>query len=169
MVHEPLLLWPPNNKYQTIHVEDFVLDVQDECSLVTLDDIQIVKVSSDEPVDQRGGGDGNTLDDIVIGQDCQSVDLRVERQGSGNGRVYTISMAVTDENGNESTADYKVHVPKSSKKTAVDDGAAYTVSGCGNENARIAGTSPIEFDENVFDEILIYPNPVREFVTVELP
>ena len=60
----------------------------------------ITSVSSDEP--DNAGGDGNTINDIVIAGDCKSVQLRKERMGSGNGRVYTITLTVTDSGGNTS-------------------------------------------------------------------
>ena len=166
---EPLVLWPPNHQYYTVNVADFVLAVDDNCGLLSTGDVLITQVTSDEPEDVNGGGDGNTLNDILTGQDCQSVDLRVERQGSGNGRVYTLTVAVTDENGNMGTAEYEVHIPKSKKKNAINDGAAYSISGCGNGSGRLAGNTPILNDNNgLFEDILIYPNPVRDIVTIEL-
>jgi hypothetical protein len=54
------------------------------------------------------GRDGDTLKDIVIATDGKSVNLRVERVESGNGRVYTIHMAVTDRSGKTGTASFKV-------------------------------------------------------------
>ncbi len=88
--------------------------------------MRIVSVSSDEP--DNGGGDGNTTNDIVIAADCESVQLRAERIGSGNGRVYTITFEVTDASGNVSIATAKVTVPKSQNgAAAVDDGPNHTV------------------------------------------
>ena len=86
----------------------------------------IASVSSDEP--DNSGGDGNTINDIVIAGDCKSVQLRSERMGGGNGRVYTITFKVTDSSGNVSTATAKVTVPHSQNgAAAVDDGPAHTV------------------------------------------
>jgi hypothetical protein len=92
----------------------------------------IQKVSSDEPEDNTSptAGDGTTLNDIVIAADCKSVQLRRERDGNRNGRVYTITFKVTDSFGNTATATVKVYVPVTNNSTAVDDGAAagYTVN-----------------------------------------
>ena len=89
--------------------------------------VVISSVSSDEP--ENGSGDGNTLNDIVIAGDCKSVQLRAERQGRGNGRVYTITFSVTDSEGNVSTATAQVTVPKAQNgPVAVDDGPQYTVT-----------------------------------------
>ena len=126
---ESIVLWPPNHKYHTIEITDFVISVTDICdSDVDVDDVIITSVSSDEPEDVKGGGDGNTLDDIVI-VDEQTVDLRAERQGSGNGRVYTINFKVTDKSENTATGSFQVSVPHDKKSDAIDDGAAagYTV------------------------------------------
>ena len=84
-------------------------------------------MSSDEP--ENGIGDGNTLDDIVIGSDCRSTQLRVERSADGNGRVYTITLHVQDLAGNRSEATVKVLVPTSTctTDTAVDHGPRFTV------------------------------------------
>ena len=123
----PKALWPPDHKYTTFTMSDLVNSVTDNCDQnVSIGSVVITSVSSDEP--ENGGGDGNTLNDIVIAVDCKSVQLRSERIGSGNGRVYTITLKVTDADGNVSTATVKVSVPKSRNgTTAVDDGPSYSV------------------------------------------
>ena len=126
-----ITLWPPNHKYHTVSVGDFVTSVTDDCETgLSAADVVITSVTSDEPEDVGGGGDGNTLDDIVIAGDCRSVNLRSERQGGGNGRVYTIQVAVNDAGGNSGTAFFQVEVPHNINATATDDGPAYSVSGC---------------------------------------
>lgn len=120
-------LWPPNHKYVTFNVSDLVASVGDNCdSGVGVGSVRIAGVTSDEPEDSAG--DGHTLNDIVIGGDCQSVQLRSERSGSGNGRVYTITFKVTDASGNVGAATAKVTVPHSQNGSAAsDDGPHYTV------------------------------------------
>jgi len=90
----------------------------------------IQKVSSDELEENPLGADGNTLNDIVIAPDCKSVQLRRERDGNLNGRVYTITFKVSDSFGNSTTATVTVSVPKNNNGTAVDNGpaAGYTVN-----------------------------------------
>jgi hypothetical protein len=103
--------------------------VTDICdSDVDIDDIFITSVSSDEPENAKGGGDGNTCDDIVI-VDSQTVKLRAERQGGGNGRVYTINFEVTDSSDNTAIGYFQVSVPHNKKSAAIDDGpeSGYTV------------------------------------------
>lgn len=122
------LLWPPNHEYQTFQVTNFVASVTDSCETsLGVSDVVISQVTSDEPVNNRG--DGNTVNDIVIAADCRSVQLRAEREGSGNGRVYTISFRVRDASGNIATATAIVTVPKSQGSgPAADDGPHYTVT-----------------------------------------
>ncbi|MFC1714361.1 HYR domain-containing protein [Candidatus Poribacteria bacterium] len=128
------LLWPPNHFYHQISIVD-LLDAQgvtitDICDVdVSIYDVMIVSVSSDEPENETGDGDGNTDDDIVIIND-QTVDLRSERQGVGNGRVYTINYAVEDFTGNVAYGSCQVGVPHDqAHKSPVDDGpgSGYTV------------------------------------------
>lgn len=75
-----------------------------------------------------GNGDGNTLKDIMIASDGRSVNLRAEREGAGNGRVYTITVAVTDASGNRATTTFDVQVAKSQGKGAVKDAPVYRVT-----------------------------------------
>jgi hypothetical protein len=121
-------IWPPNHKYHTITIEDLVESVSDICDAgVSMDDIVIASVSSDEPEDEVGDGDGNTTDDIVI-VGAQTVNLRSERQSTGNGRVYTINFAVTDASGNVATASVQVSVPHDKNTPAVEGpGPGYSV------------------------------------------
>ena len=54
--------------------------------------VVIEKVTSDEPDNAPGGGDGNTSNDIVIAGNCKSVQLRSERDENKNGRVYAVTL-----------------------------------------------------------------------------
>ena len=123
-------LWPPNHNYHTFNISQFVVSASDGCDgTIDINDVVIWKVTSDET--ENGGGDGNTNNDIVIAANCKSVQLRSERNGGGNGRVYTIHFRVTDSNGNVATATGKVKVPKSQGNNggAVEDAPQYTVNG----------------------------------------
>jgi hypothetical protein len=116
-------LWPANHSYHTITVSDLVASASDSCdSGVNLNRVIISQVSSDEGVLSSG--------DILIAADCKSVQLRADRDGGGDGRVYTITFRVTDANGNSATATAKVTVPHDeAHPIAVDSGVAYTVHG----------------------------------------
>jgi hypothetical protein len=126
-----LVLWTPTHQYQTVKVADLLASAGDTCdTTLGLSQVVIQSVSSDEPQDIAGGGDGNTLNDMVIAADCKSVQLRAERNGNGNGRVYTITFRVRDASGNTTTTTSKLKIFANSSNV-VDDGAAagYTVNG----------------------------------------
>lgn len=157
----PITLWPPNHKYKSFDLDDFVISVSDNCSDLSLDDVVIVSATSDEP--ENGSGDGNTTDDMVIGDDCQYVKLRKERKGNGNGRVYTIYFEVEDEAGNLGTASAQVHVPHSNNGTAIDDGVAYEVTGdC--EAYKSSFLADNGTDQNQIEN---YPNPFSNKTNID--
>lgn len=99
---DPNVLWPPNHKMRAVTVS---VDASDVCSGVSC---KIISVSSDE--DENGKGDGNTSPDYEITGDL-TVDLRAERSGLGDGRVYTITVECTDGSGNSSESTVTVSVP----------------------------------------------------------
>jgi hypothetical protein len=66
-----------------------------------------VSVTSNEPV--NGTGDGDTSPDWVV-VDSHHVQLRAERAGNGNGRIYTINVTCPTANGKTT-----VSVPKDKK------------------------------------------------------
>ncbi len=125
-LNPPISLWPPNHKYHTVTVAQMVLSVTDNCP-ISVNDVVIEKVTSDEP--GNGQGDGNTLNDIIIGANCRSVQLRMERAGPEDGRVYTITLRVRDSGGAVTRADFEVSVPHSQNGApAVKGGTALTVN-----------------------------------------
>jgi hypothetical protein len=124
-----LVLGPPNHSYHTFNIAALVASASDLCDAsVDINDVVISQVTSDEPEDATGNGDGNTLNDIVIAPDCKSVQLRAERSGTGDGRVYKITLQVKDSSGNVATAVRQVTVLNSG--AAIDSGVQYTVNGC---------------------------------------
>jgi hypothetical protein len=119
-IEEPTELWPPNHELHTISGEDCAKDACDSGLAVTFH-----SASSDEPVNDVG--DGNTEPDIIL--ECDRVQLRSERQGGGNGRVYTLGWTAVDDSGNETEGECIVTVPHDqSGREAVDDGPAYEVT-----------------------------------------
>jgi hypothetical protein len=122
-----MTLWPPNHSYQNVAVTDFVASASDNCDpTVNLNSVYIVQITSDEA--ENGNGDGNTLNDIVIGASCKTAQLRAERAGGGDGRVYSITFKVKDSAGNFATATTTVTVRKWPNTPAVDSGTAYVVN-----------------------------------------
>jgi uncharacterized repeat protein (TIGR01451 family) len=120
-------MWPPNHKYTTFQLTQFVTGASDSCATTLgINDVVIEKVTSDEI--ENGNGDGNTTNDIVIAANCKSVQLRSEREGDSNGRVYTITFKVSD-GFNTTRVTAKVVVPHNPGQTPVDSGVHYTVNG----------------------------------------
>jgi hypothetical protein len=100
----PASLWPPNPKLVPVTVS---VDVSDVCNATPT--CRIVSVTSNEP--ENGLGDGNTAPDWRI-TGALTLELRAERSGTGEGRVYTITVQCTDASGNASAVrDVIVTVP----------------------------------------------------------
>lgn len=135
----PAVLWSPNHKYQTFNLSDCVTSVTDACNgPLDINTVgKITRVTSDEAEDDKltdgGNGDGDTCNDIVITGNT-SVDLRAERFGRGNGRVYTVVFDVTDASGNVSSGSCKVAVPHDQSGTpAAEDACSFCEgAGCGS-------------------------------------
>ncbi len=119
-------IWPPNGKFETFAIADMVLSASDGCDGSLINSVVIEKVTSDEGTNSSG--------DILIAANCKSVQLRRDRDGNGDGRVYTVTLRVQDSSGNITRANFLVTVPHSQNGSpAVNSGVAYTVaSSCGN-------------------------------------
>jgi len=127
---EPLRVWPPNHKYRTVEPSMLLEAAYDACGkVIDLSGVVVVEVRSDEPEDHKG--DGRTVDDIVV-MCPNTVKLRAERMGGGDGRVYTITYRIAGENGMTTDAIARVFVPHdASHDNAVDSQGGYTVEpGC---------------------------------------
>jgi predicted extracellular nuclease len=110
-------LWPVNHEFVAVDV----LGVTDrEGDPLTL---TITGIWQDEPVDDTG--DGSFAPDGA-GVGTPTAEVRAERAGTGNGRVYHIAFRADDDYGSCS-AELLVGVPKSqgSNGAPVDDGALY--------------------------------------------
>jgi hypothetical protein len=123
-------LWPPNHKLYGYEVADLVESVSDDCSELTVADVVFGHASSDERDDGRG--DGNTRDDVQFSDACHTADVRAERSGPGDGRVYELVLKVRDEAGNRTKAVYTVEVPHDVAHGAKDSGdvAEYDCKHC---------------------------------------
>lgn len=172
-VSDPVaLLWPPNHKYQTLEMAGYITSVTDNCGNNILpENVTITKVTSDEPENMPGDADGNTIKDIRIAANCKSVSLRRERNEFGNGRVYTIHLAVSDAAGNIGNAVIKVYVPANQGNNAAvtDDGPQFTVNGsCGISLSQsgIEESSRLLTEETDIVKVQNYPNPFKGSTTI---
>lgn len=134
VVVNPASLWPANHKLREVAVsytssDNFPAAVS--CAL---------SVSSNEPVTSASD---NTSPDWIV-TNSQQVQLRAERQGEGNGRIYTITVTCTDAQGNAASRTATVVVPH--------DRSANTV-------ARAATPVP----EGSALQLRVAPNPAKGF------
>mgnify|MGYP005855940313 CR=1 FL=1 len=105
---EPNVLWPPNRQFVDVRLR---ARVQDACGPTGW---KIIRVRSNESPNIVGAG--NTARDWRVTGD-HTVKLRAERSGTGNGRVYYITIQAQDAAGNKSeTRTVNVIVPKSQGK-----------------------------------------------------
>ena len=99
-------VWPPNHKMALVTTGISASDICDPNPTLS------VEVSSNEPV--NGIGDGNTDPDWIVEENedgSYNVWVRVERSGTGTGRVYTITATAEDASGNVATQSEEVQVP----------------------------------------------------------
>ncbi|PKB64150.1 MAG: hypothetical protein BZY80_03705 [SAR202 cluster bacterium Io17-Chloro-G2] len=110
-------LWPPNHKFKPVNITG-VTDPDEDPITINVDSIM-----QDEPV--NGSGDGNTSPDGVgVGTDTGQV--RAERSGAGDGRVYVIGYTASDGQGGKCDGTVDVGVPHDKKGApAVNSGAIY--------------------------------------------
>jgi hypothetical protein len=116
-------IWPPNHKMVTVGVKG-VTDPQGQSTTIS-----IHGVGQDEPTNDVG--DGNSCPDAgPLGG--SSVEVRAERSGTGNGRVYHLFFTATDPDGFSCSGEVTTCVPHDQGHGAmcVDDGASYDSLTC---------------------------------------
>lgn len=138
------VLWPPNNKLVYYGLEDMIADAQDNCGVTRN---WIASVTSNEEA-----SDGNP--DILISDNGKSVHLRSARDGAGNGRQYTVTLAVSDASGNTAYTDYLVHVPHSANS--------------GKATSTAAAQSRKLTDYGTPSTLAVFPNPATRRATIDL-
>jgi len=95
----PRVLWPPTHKLVPVHAAITFSDVCDGSPT-----LQLLDITSNEPIHTQG--DGNTAPDVTdaaFGTDDRDVQVRSERSGGGDGRIYRICYRATDGSNNSST------------------------------------------------------------------
>jgi hypothetical protein len=102
----PSVLWPPNHKMNDITLNYATVDNCDGANAAC--EINSALVTSDEP--DNDTGDGNTDTDWLI-VDNHHVQLRAERMGNGDGRIYTVSVICKDSAANANILATTVTVP----------------------------------------------------------
>jgi HYR domain-containing protein len=113
---DPGILWSPNHKFVPVSITVAATDICDPSPRCT-----VVSVTSNEPV--LAGESGHTDPDWVLSDPgpkvspaSLGVQLRAERAGGGNGRVYTINVSCRDASGNTTAGKTTVLVPHDQSK-----------------------------------------------------
>ena len=89
--------------------------------------VAITSITADEAVEVGAGGDGHTVDFDIAIIDATTFDLRSERQGGGDGRVYRVNY--TDSAGGTGSCEFMVpHDHRGPFGGAVDSGTVVTVT-----------------------------------------
>jgi hypothetical protein len=108
------LLWPPNHSFEAIAIQGLT-DVEGDTLAV-----RATGIRQDE--DLTGDGSGNKSPDGIL----EPLQVRVERSGQGDGRVYHITFEATDGHGGACTATVAVCVPHDqSGSPCIDGGPLY--------------------------------------------
>jgi hypothetical protein len=119
------ILWPPNHQWANVEI----LNVTDpEGGAVT---INIASITSDEPTASDPGSGGAQHAPDAQGINTPTAQLRVERSGQGNGRVYGINFSAADPQGATCSGYVTVCVPPNQGKSSscVDSGQNYDATG----------------------------------------
>lgn len=119
------ILWPPNHKLHTYSLAD--------CAGINMCpngqqgavDGTVTSITVDEAIDVGKGGDGHTTNYDAKILDATHFDLRSERQGGGDGRVYTVYY--TDSTGASGSCQFLVPHNRGPFEGAVDSGTVVTV------------------------------------------
>ena len=119
-------LWPANHKMVDVGLTFTAADLCDTAPLA----VDVSVTSDEDPAAALGAGGPVHCPDATI--DGTDVQLRAERSGSGDGRVYEITVSAADACGNVGTCTVSVGVPKNQSPGSVpqDSGQDFDASMC---------------------------------------
>lgn len=109
------ILWSPQHKMTAIGIQNVIDPDGDPISII------VTRVMQDEPVNDNG--EGNTSPDAIV----SPLQVRAERSGNGNGRVYHMSFNASDGRGGTCSGAVTVCVPHDQQpgSTCMDEGPVY--------------------------------------------
>jgi hypothetical protein len=135
------LLWPPNHKLVAIEITNLTEPGETPATVV------ITAITQDEPV--NGLGDGDTGPD-GFGIGTSTAQLRAERSGLENGRVYGIAFTATTDDGEIEEIVESEFAAEAVQAQAICEG--FVVVGVQHE--RRPGSTPID-DGQLFDSTVL--------------
>lgn len=109
------VIWPPNHKMVPVDINGIV--AADGSALT----VAITAIQQNEPLGPQ------EIDGSGIG--TPTAEVRAERDGDGNGRIYQIGFSATDTSGGTCTGSVLVSVPHDQHHPAVGDGQRYNSTG----------------------------------------
>lgn len=111
-------IWPPNGKMMTVPLAGSAVAHDPEGGAITF---TVESITQDEAVGPAPDGAGLGTPDAQV---------RAERDGQGNGRVYQVNYRATDDGGQSCTGFVQIGVPHdTSDEAAVDDGQQFDATG----------------------------------------
>lgn len=110
-------LWPPNHKLSNPIAVTGVTDPDGDTFAIHIDSI-----FQDEPT--AGLGDGDTSPDATI-LGTNSFNVRAERSGTANGRMYYVNFTATDAVGGTCTGTATIGVAHDQESAPIGDGQLY--------------------------------------------
>lgn len=111
-------LWPPNHKLSDPRSITGVTDQDGDPVSVT-----VTSIWQDEPTNGLGDGDTGPNDAVILG--ANSFQVRAERSGNLNGRVYYVNFTASDGRGGSCSGTATIAVPHDQAHAAVGDGQLY--------------------------------------------
>lgn len=117
-------VWPPNHNFISEQIDGVTASAPGSVS------INITGIRQDEPT--LGGGSGDTCPDGQ-GVATGTAQVRAERDGTSDGRVYHINFTATDSVNSTCSGEVKVCVPhdQGPPATCVDNGPLFDSTLCG--------------------------------------
>ena len=133
----PATLWPVNHNMIAIGT----IAISDICDAKPTIGMSITQ---DEPLNATGDGNFSADASVTFTGNTANVNLRAERSGNSDGRVYLLKTTTTDASGNTAYSCSAVTVSKSQSnadKTSVANQAAAAVAACNATGATLQFSS----------------------------
>ncbi len=133
----PATLWPVNHNMTPIGT----IAVSDICDARPG---VVLSITQDEPLNTTGDGNFSPDASVTFNGNTANINLRAERSGNSDGRVYLLKTTTTDASGNTAFACSAVTVTKSQSaadKASVANQAAAAVAACNATGATLQFSS----------------------------